>query len=176
MADVAGPCGSSSGPVSAVALGASREGEPDGRATTARTKSTASRMRPRPTPSSGASWLFWARKVRRANDGSIALSRRAGCSVVLVGRRRGGRVLLDLLLELLDALVAGGLLRLLLVVLCSLSILRALPVARVFLTRSLPFAAVDRLRGRHDVDVWEDAAPAAARGAARSARRAPTRC
>jgi glyoxylate reductase len=32
-------------------------------------------------------------------------------------------------------------------------------VARVFLTRSLPFAAVERLRERHDVDVWEDELP-----------------
>ena len=32
-------------------------------------------------------------------------------------------------------------------------------MARVFLTRSLPFAAVDRLRERHEVDVWEDELP-----------------
>jgi glyoxylate reductase len=32
-------------------------------------------------------------------------------------------------------------------------------VARVFLTRSLPFAAVERLHHHHDVDVWEDPLP-----------------
>jgi glyoxylate reductase len=32
-------------------------------------------------------------------------------------------------------------------------------VARVFCTRTLPFAAVDRLRAEHDVDVWEDPLP-----------------
>jgi glyoxylate reductase len=32
-------------------------------------------------------------------------------------------------------------------------------VARVFLTRSLPFPAVDRLRAEHDVDVWTDPLP-----------------
>ena len=32
-------------------------------------------------------------------------------------------------------------------------------MGRVFLTRSLPFGAVDRLRERHDVDVWEEQLP-----------------
>ena len=32
-------------------------------------------------------------------------------------------------------------------------------MARVFVTRSLPFDAVDRLRDRHDVDVWQDPLP-----------------
>jgi glyoxylate reductase len=32
-------------------------------------------------------------------------------------------------------------------------------VARVFLTRSLPFPAVERLRAEHDVDVWPDPLP-----------------
>jgi glyoxylate reductase len=32
-------------------------------------------------------------------------------------------------------------------------------VARVFITRALPFAAVDRLREAHDVDVWEGRLP-----------------
>ena len=32
-------------------------------------------------------------------------------------------------------------------------------MARVFLTRSLPFAAVERLQAHHDVDVWEDPLP-----------------
>ena len=32
-------------------------------------------------------------------------------------------------------------------------------MGRVFLTRSLPFGAVDRLRDRHDVDVWEEPLP-----------------
>src|SRR5439155_23015200 len=30
---------------------------------------------------------------------------------------------------------------------------------RILVTRDLPFAALDRLRAAHDVDVWEDAAP-----------------
>jgi glyoxylate reductase len=32
-------------------------------------------------------------------------------------------------------------------------------VARVFLTRTLPFPAVDRLRAAHEVDVWEEQLP-----------------
>jgi glyoxylate reductase len=32
-------------------------------------------------------------------------------------------------------------------------------VARVFITRALPFPAIDRLRAAHDVDVWEDDLP-----------------
>jgi glyoxylate reductase len=32
-------------------------------------------------------------------------------------------------------------------------------MARIFVTRSLPFDALDRLRDRHDVDVWEDPLP-----------------
>jgi glyoxylate reductase len=32
-------------------------------------------------------------------------------------------------------------------------------MARIFVTRSLPFAALDRLRERHDVDVWKDPLP-----------------
>jgi glyoxylate reductase len=32
-------------------------------------------------------------------------------------------------------------------------------VARVFITRSLPFAAVERLRAGHEVDVWEEPLP-----------------
>jgi glyoxylate reductase len=32
-------------------------------------------------------------------------------------------------------------------------------VARIFITRTLPFPAVDRLRAAHEVDVWEEALP-----------------
>jgi glyoxylate reductase len=32
-------------------------------------------------------------------------------------------------------------------------------VGRIFVTRDLPFAALDRLRAEHDVDVWEHPAP-----------------
>src|SRR5919202_1495210 len=32
-------------------------------------------------------------------------------------------------------------------------------MARVLVTRDLPFEALDRLRSQHDVDVWEEAAP-----------------
>jgi glyoxylate reductase len=33
------------------------------------------------------------------------------------------------------------------------------PVARIFVTRSLPFEALDRLKAAHDVDVWEERMP-----------------
>jgi glyoxylate reductase len=32
-------------------------------------------------------------------------------------------------------------------------------MARVFVTRELPFAALDRLRAAHDVEVWPEPAP-----------------
>jgi glyoxylate reductase len=35
----------------------------------------------------------------------------------------------------------------------------ALPVARVFVTRNLPFPALDRLKAAHDVDVWPGELP-----------------
>ena len=37
------------------------------------------------------------------------------------------------------------------------AIMRA--VGRVFVTRDLPFRALDRLRAEHDVDVWEERTP-----------------
>src|SRR4051794_33543064 len=35
------------------------------------------------------------------------------------------------------------------------------PVARVFVTRALPFPALDRLRAAHEVDEWEEPLPPA---------------
>jgi hypothetical protein len=33
------------------------------------------------------------------------------------------------------------------------------PVARVFITRAFPFAALERLQAEHEVDVWDSNTP-----------------
>ena len=49
-----------------------------------------------------------------------------------------------------------------------------LPWRRIFVTRELPFPALERLAAEHELDVWEGDLPPRARRAARARRDAPT--
>ena len=49
-------------------------------------------------------------------------------------------------------------------------------MARVFVTRALPFEALDRLRAAHDVDVWPEPDPPPADELCASAPPARTGC
>ena len=49
-------------------------------------------------------------------------------------------------------------------------------MARVFISRDLPFPALDRLKEQHEVDVWEERTPPPPDAFLARAQEARTRC